>query len=490
MKKAIFTLLLIGSLIGCKNADNQQEAQNNVDETSAIQSSENLTDSIQVKTIQVGSEGKEIKNRFHGSYPNTVYDFINKEEEKFIQTYYDEFKEVSKNHGEDAVSRVSFGQHFEVVEQSNRFLGFLIERYTSYGNNYDVQYFTHIYDLESKQLIKFSDLFSSESEFENVVKVIRDKTEVVLKNKLDSMDGLTEEDRKAMWSNMQEQIEEGTAADEKNYHAFSWDQSGNLTIYFDKYQVASGNFENIEVTLKPEEYKNLVSDKYQELFHIKVDESTPATADDLTQTTPEESDINCGEVPCVALTFDDGPSVYTNQLLDILKENDAKATFFVLGKSAKVQKNTVLRTFHEGHQIGNHSWDHKDLKKLSKADIEQQINETNQTIKNITGKAPNVLRPPYGSYNNSVKEIVNMPIILWDLDPLDWKDRDATLVAQRMSEAKPNGIVLAHDIHKSTVEAMPKVISALKKKGYHLVTIDQLFAGKSLINRQIYNKRK
>ena len=439
----------------------------------------------------MGSEGEEIKNRFHGSYPNTLYDFINKEEEKFIQTYYDKFKEVSRNHGEDAVSKVSFGQHFEVVEQSNRFLGFLIERYTSYGNNYDVQFFTHIYDLESKQLIKFSDLFSSKSEFENVVKVIRNKTEVVLQDKLNSMDGLTEDDRKTMWSNMQDLIEEGTAADEKNYHAFSWDESGNLTIYFDKYQVASGNFGNMEVSLKPEEYKDFVSDKYQELFHIEIEESTPtAEEDDLTQTTPVKSDIDCGEVPCVALTFDDGPSVYTNQLLDILKENDAKATFFVLGKSAKVQKNTLLRTFQEGHEIGNHNWDHKDLKKLSRAEIERQINETNQTIKNITGKAPKLLRPPYGSYNNLVKEVANMPIILWNLDPLDWKDRDATLVAQRMSEAKPNGIVLAHDIHKSTVEAMPKVISVLKKKGYHLVTIDQLFAGQSLKSGQIYNRRK
>ncbi|MDG4944943.1 polysaccharide deacetylase family protein [Weeksellaceae bacterium KMM 9713] len=489
MKKTLITLLLIGSVIGCKNANNQQGTENSVEETSVIQSSENITDSIQVKTIQVGSEGEEIKNRFHGSYPNTVYDFINKEEEKFIQTYYDEFKEVSKNHGEDAVSRVSFGQHFEVVEQSNRFLGFLIERYTSYGNNYDVQYFTHIYDLESKQLIKFSDLFSSENEFKNVVKLIRNKTEVVLKDQLKTMD-LIEDDRKAMWSNMQEQIEEGTAADEKNYHAFSWDDSGNLTIYFDKYQVASGNFGNIEVTLTPEEYKNFVLNKYQELFHIKIEEAVTSEEDDLTQTTPIESEVDCGEVPCVALTFDDGPSVYTNQLLDILKENDAKATFFVLGKSAKVQKNTLLRTFQEGHQIGNHSWEHKDLKKLSKADIETQINETNQTIKSITGKAPNVLRPPYGSFNNLVKEVANMPIILWNLDPLDWKDRDATLVAQRMSEAQPNGIVLAHDIHKSTVEAMPKVISALKKKGYHLVTIDELFAGKSLNSGQTYNKRK
>lgn len=192
----------------------------------------------------------------------------------------------------------------------------------------------------------------------------------------------------------------------------------------------------------------------------------------------------------MAITFDDGPATHTTQLLDILKKHDVKATFFVLGKSAKVQKNTLLRAYKKGHQIGNHSWDHKDLKKLSDEEIVNQIIKTNDVILNITGEEVNVMRPPYGSFNDIVKTKANMPIILWNLDPLDWKDRNAETVAQRISEADINGIVLAHDIHKTTVEAMPDVISNLKSKGYHLVTIDNLFAGKELVNGKTYSRRQ
>lgn len=195
-------------------------------------------------------------------------------------------------------------------------------------------------------------------------------------------------------------------------------------------------------------------------------------------------------MPCVAITFDDGPAKYTSQLLDILSEHDVKATFFVLGKSAKIQKNTLLRAFKEGHQIGNHSWDHKDLKKLSETEIRSQIQKTNTVISQITGEAPLVMRPPYGSFNELVKTQADMPIILWNLDPLDWKDRNAETVAQRISEAKTNGIVLAHDIHLSTVEAIPEIISNLKAKGYHLVTIDNLLSDQPLTNGEVYNRRR
>lgn len=136
----------------------------------------------------------------------------------------------------------------------------------------------------------------------------------------------------------------------------------------------------------------------------------------------------------MAITFDDGPATHTTQLLDILKKHDVKATFFVLGKSAKVQKNTLLRAYKEGHQIGNHSWDHKDLKKLSDEEIVNQIIKTNDVILNITGEEVNVMRPPYGSFNDIVKTKANMPIILWNLDPLDWKDRNAETVAQRINK--------------------------------------------------------
>ena len=448
----------------------------------------NLTDSIQIKNIQIGSESPDEKNRLHLSYPSTHFEFINKIEEDFVQAYLAEFKKNARDINDTAVSGVDFGQHFEVIEHTPNLMAFFIDRYTSYGNNYDEQFYTHLYDLKLKKVLKFSDLFNSQNEFKEFVQIIRLKTENILKQKINNMNGLTEKDRITMWGNMTELFDDGIASNDQNYDAFSWDKDGNMTIYFDKYQLASGNFGSIKVTVKPEDYRSFINNKYHRLFHFTKVVEVPVSV--VENQTSSKSGVDCGKVPCIALTFDDGPSVYTSRLLDILKENKVKATFFVLGKSAKVQKNTLLRTFQEGHQIGNHSWDHKDLKKLSKESIEQQIYDTNDVIKSITGVAPHVMRPPYGSFNPTVTATAKMPIILWNLDPLDWKDRNSSLIVDRISKATPKGIVLAHDIHKTTVEAIPAVIKALKAKGYHLVTIDELFAGTPLKAGEVYRQRK
>lgn len=489
--RCIFTLFLFASILfGCQDKDQQEESTtpSSIDMDRSV---EDLTDRIQIKTIQIGSETTTDKNKFHTSYPYTEYDFINTHQEEFAQAYLAEFQKEVDNLTAEAVAGRNFGQHFELIESTPEVIGFLIERYTSYGNNYDVQYFTHLYDLKAEKRLSFSTLFSPRENFDQLAAIARSKTKDVLQENVNAMEGLSSSDKNKLWENMQDMIEEGTEPTDKNYHAFSWDESGNLTIYFDKYQVASGNHGNIEITLSPETYQELVAQKYQYIFHIPSEQSEPVTPP-LGDNVPaqKKSKIDCSREPCVAITFDDGPSTHTSKLLDILKAHDVKATFFVLGKSARVQKNTLLRTYREGHQIGNHSWDHKDLQKLSDVQIDEQIGRTNEVIAEITGEGVRVLRPPYGSFNEIVKSKANMPIILWNLDPMDWKDRHAETVAERMSEAQVNGIVLAHDIHKSTVEAIPAVITNLKAKGYHLVTIDNLFSDQELNNGKVYNRRR
>lgn len=490
MKHLAFLALFTTMLLGCKDQNTQNERHQPA--PIAIETStEDLTDAIQVNTIQIGSETTNDKNRFHASYPSTAYNFVNTHQEEFAQSYLKEFQNNIKDGNAQAIAGLDFGQHFEIIESTPSILGFLIERYTSYGNNYNTQYFTHLYDLEANERLTFSSLFYPQENFDTLAAIVKSKTSAILKEQINTMEGLSESDRAAVLKSAQEMIAEGTQANDNNFHAFSWDASGQLTIYFDKYQVASGNHGNIEVTLDPETYKNLVAKKYQYIFHIpeeKPETSNPIAED--TTTAQNTYTIDCSKEPCVALTFDDGPAKHTTQLLNILRDHDVKATFFVLGKSAKIQNNTLLRAFREGHQIGNHSWDHKDLKKLSEAEILSQIQKTNDVISQITGATVEVLRPPYGSFNDLVKNQAEMPIILWNLDPLDWKDRHPDIVAQRISEAKVNGIVLAHDIHQSTVEAIPAVISNLKAKGYHLVTIDNLFSGQPLSKGKVYNSRR
>lgn len=180
----------------------------------------------------------------------------------------------------------------------------------------------------------------------------------------------------------------------------------------------------------------------------------------------------------MALTFDDGPSIHTEGLLDLLKENNVLATFFVLGRSAKIQPDTIRRIIADGHVIGNHTWDHKNLTTLSPEAVQKQISDTDNLIKEIADYEINLLRPPYGAYNKSLQKIINKAIVLWSIDPEDWKDKDVKIVTERMSKAEAGSIILAHDIYPSTIEAIPLVIENLKNKGLHFVTINELLPPK------------
>ena len=184
----------------------------------------------------------------------------------------------------------------------------------------------------------------------------------------------------------------------------------------------------------------------------------------------------------IALTFDDGPHPeLTPKLLDILRQNGVRATFFVVGSNVKAYPEIARRIVAEGHEIANHSWSHPALTKLGAAGLHHEIEDTNAAIESATGRRPVNMRPPSGAINPRVREYLtkglNMNIILWSVDPLDWKRPGAQVVAQRLVDgASPGGILLAHDIHPGTVEAIPGVIEQLKARGYAFATVSQLIA--------------
>lgn len=186
--------------------------------------------------------------------------------------------------------------------------------------------------------------------------------------------------------------------------------------------------------------------------------------------------------PYIALTFDDGPhATLTPKLLDILKEKGVKVTFFVLGESVAANPAILQRAAAEGHEIGNHSWDHKALTKGGGAGVASEINQTNTAIENATGKKPTLVRPPYGATNATITKRLNeefgLKVVMWDVDPLDWKVRNSAHVkAEILKATKPGSIVLSHDIHQTTVEAMAETIDALKEKGFKFVTVSELIA--------------
>ncbi|MCP2251115.1 Peptidoglycan/xylan/chitin deacetylase, PgdA/CDA1 family [Lentzea aerocolonigenes] len=193
-------------------------------------------------------------------------------------------------------------------------------------------------------------------------------------------------------------------------------------------------------------------------------------------TPPPAAEVNCQEVKCVALTFDDGPGPFTAQLLDTLAQHDARATFFVVGQNATYNAALVRRVAEAGHEIGNHSWSHPDLTKQTEEQIREQLSRTEQAVKTATGHAPTLVRPPYGAMNDKVRANAGKPLVLWSVDTEDWKFHDSAKVAQTViSTVKPGDIVLIHDIHQTSVAAVPAILNALKERDYHFVTTSQLF---------------
>src|SRR6266513_3465009 len=215
-------------------------------------------------------------------------------------------------------------------------------------------------------------------------------------------------------------------------------------------------------------------------------EPTPAkrTAAREIRATPEEPSITFNSVhvdgPYIAMTFDDGPSAtLTPKLLDLLATHHIKATFFVIGENVDENPEIVARAAREGHQIGNHSWSHPNFAKMSQENVRSQLQRTDDAIKNATGKRPTLLRPPYGSITEREKRWIHdefgYDIILWDVDPLDWKRPGPAVVRSRiLKETRPGSIVLSHDIHPGTIEAMPSTFDELEAKGFKFVTVSEL----------------
>ncbi|TBL76661.1 polysaccharide deacetylase family protein [Paenibacillus thalictri] len=188
----------------------------------------------------------------------------------------------------------------------------------------------------------------------------------------------------------------------------------------------------------------------------------------------------------VALTFDDGPDkVYTQKILDILQENKVKATFFVLGAHAEKYPEMVKRMAKEGHVVGNHSWDHANLTKLSGDELIDEVERADRTIEKLTGSYPALFRAPYGEVSKELFDVVektpNRSVIGWSVDTRDWEKVSADkILATVKKETKPGAILLEHcaggkggDL-SNTIQALPKIIAYLKSEGYSFVTVPEL----------------
>ncbi|MCY4083052.1 MAG: polysaccharide deacetylase family protein [Caldilineaceae bacterium] len=457
------------------------------------------------------------------SYPLTEQDAINARMEAVTQEFIDEWRAMAteteasyqkykEETGREAATFIThYRQHFDVSIANENLIFFDIVRSIHTGGTGNSFVVGYIFDRRTGAELTIADLFVDDSYLERLSTLSRE--------------ALAERISKEELASDPEWVESGTAPAAENFDNILLLADGTILVRFDKYQVAAGVEGVVEIVLPLDAIADLLKPEIRELLGLEAETTSrrsgvatsavhpqalalspePASTDfsasiyrnsalsiikrfprSVQPKATAQDDINCREVACVALTFDDGPSYYTEGLLDILKEHNVKATFFVLGTQVRIQSETVQRMFREGHQIGNHTWDHPNLTKMSDDQIREQLQQTDNLIAQIIGESTPFLRPPYGAYNDNVLAASGLPIIFWSVDPLDWKDRDAATVAARIVDAPAGAIILSHDIHKSTVDAVPAIITALKSRGIHMVTVTKLFEPQTLHAQNVY----
>ncbi len=250
-----------------------------------------------------------------------------------------------------------------------------------------------------------------------------------------------------------------------SYDYFTVDDE-NLTIYFNPAEIKS-NYDNLIYLDIPLNSMDLL---------IDVDKSE----EEKTYLSIKKKNVSLDD-KVVALTFDDGPSKYTNKILDVLKKYDACGTFFVVGNRVNFYKEQLKRTLNEGSEIGNHSYDHKLLTRLSKEEFQSEVNKTQEQIVKATGFTPTLFRPTYGGYTNTLKGYTDLTFVLWDVDSRDWQVKSKDKILKNiLPNVKSGSIILMHDGLPYGLNALEDVLSDLKNKGYKFVTVSELLELKKL----------
>lgn len=389
--------------------------------------------------------------------PTIDSEMINTPIQKWIEQQKKKFKKDVKqndNHlGNKELAHLIIQLNTKKITNETYSLLFTINRYTGGANEQQtIKPFT--IDMKQNKILQFTDIINLDDEASKEIKML-------IKKEL-------AKDNDPNFYVIEDSLEESL----RRLDDLKWTISREaLTIYFNGYEITDGVEEVIEVEIPFEKLYPYLNDS------VLMKGQDPKRKEK-TEHGKKELDPN-GKY--IALTFDDGPHPkVTPRVLEALQQYDAKATFFMLGKQVETYSTVAKQVAEAGHEIANHSSGHLDLTKLSNETIKQEINETNNKIEKVTGLNPTLVRPPYGAYNDIVINFANNngdSIILWSVDSLDWKSRNASAVIETVTRNVTNGsIVLLHDIHASTADALPQLLESLGNQGYQFITVSDLLA--------------
>jgi peptidoglycan/xylan/chitin deacetylase (PgdA/CDA1 family) len=363
----------------------------------------------------------------------------------------------------------SFNVSFEILAASGDVLGVHLLFYAFFGANGAESSATFWFDLAANRALAPVELLGGDAGLASVVEELRAALEARF--------------GPALFPN---QVDAYFAAAAENLQAVGFTADGDLLVIFDEGSVGPNALGRIAIALPTETVEPYLSDfgrraraeTLQPSGPLRVPATPTPEPTAVPPAPPSTGGVDCGAAACVALTFDDGPAGPTLTLLDMLAKAGAPATFFVVGVNAQYQPALLQRMAAEGHEIGNHTYDHRDLTTLSAEQIAAQWRTTSEIVAAATGLTPAFFRPPYGVSNETVRSVVKAPFILWSVDPRDWADRDTATVARRVLEtARAGDIVLLHDIYVTSVDAVPAIIAGLRQRGFTLVTVSTLLGG-------------
>ena len=259
-------------------------------------------------------------------------------------------------------------------------------------------------------------------------------------------------------------------------------------IYHIKEELVKNNI-NIENEIDISNISILIGYDNVELYINDNDKIYPIIIDNNTFKEVVSKPIEPSNYKYIAFTFDDGPSKYTLEIMDILDKYDFKATFFEVGYMMRSNQNIVKEVVNRGYEVGNHTVDHSNLNKLNESNILQKINNNNDLFKSYTGSEMKLVRCPYGNSNKKVRGTINNPIIYWSVDSRDWESRNTDKIYNLViNNTKEGDIILFHDIYGTTRDAIEKLANYFYKNGYKVVSVSELFQmyNKNLENHVVY----
>lgn len=375
------------------------------------------------------------------TYPTTGISKLDKEIQKYVEESYDAFKmEYSSFYTLAKESEFNLDYQYWVVD--HRYHNIILETFINSSSLahpiHEIK--TFVYDAKKNTIITVED-FLGKQKATNVLPLLKQQLiekykECIILEALDSE--ITGDFKNAQFTITHE----------------------NLTFHFDPYKVTSGNCGIIKVDIPLSK------------LDIQFEKTTSKEKDIVSINRERVIDPN---KPVVAITFDDGPSKYTWEILTLLQEYNANGTFFVLGNKAKAYQETLQEALKQGNEIGNHSYNHKWLTRLDVEDFKEQIDKTQSLIQELTGYTPALLRPTYGSVNKKIRNSTDLKVVLWDVDSLDWKIKDSKKIASRvLKDVEDMDIILFHDTHKRTIEALKIILQELQNKEYQFVTVSEL----------------